>query len=199
MRRLPVIVLLLTLAGGATAVRAQEEQRLMLGAEAVELPLARPSAEALVLLRAAEELTPLPEKPRAVAQSAPPSQQKSDASPAPDTKPADGAHRFWDRRNLWLFAGVAAMRALDYHSTGNMRRRGREEILLSNEVVDNKPVFATIQVAATATSVGLSYLFHRTNHHRLERWVSYLHISVAGFGAVRNYCLKSYPIPPASP
>lgn len=110
--------------------------------------------------------------------------------------PADAPHRFWDKRNLWLFAGVAAARALDYHSTGNMRRRGRDEILLTNEVVDNKPAFAAIQIGAVATSVGLSYLFHRTRHHRLERWVSILHFGVAAGGAVRNYCLDSHPVPP---
>jgi hypothetical protein len=104
---------------------------------------------------------------------------------------AAASHRFWDKQNLWLFAGVGAMRALDYHSTGNMRRRGRGEILLTNELVDNKPAFAAIQAGAVVTSIGLSYLFHRTNHHRLERWVSFLHIGIAGFGAVRNYCLET--------
>jgi len=112
---------------------------------------------------------------------------------APDTQaPAvPPAHRFWDQQNAWLFAGVAASRALDFHSTGNMRRRGRKEILLTNDVVDNKPAFVAIEAAGALTSVGISYLFHRTNHHKLERWVSYLHIGVTTFGGVRNYCLKT--------
>jgi hypothetical protein len=129
------------------------------------------------------ETPTLPEKP----QARKPEQQIS----APDTQ-----HRFWDKKNLWLFSGVAASRALDFHSTGNMRRRGRDEILLNNEVVDNKPAFAAIQIGAVATSISLSYLFHRTRHHRLERWVSILHFGVASVGAVRNYCLDSHPIPP---
>ena len=41
------------------------------------------------------------------------------------------------------------------------------------------------------TSIGISYVFHRTGHHKLERWMSIGHISVASFGAVRNYCLES--------
>ncbi|MBI3663778.1 MAG: hypothetical protein HY234_12120 [Acidobacteria bacterium] len=112
------------------------------------------------------------------------------AGAAPRSSPL--SHRFWDRRNSWLFASVAASRALDFHSTGNMRRRGRNEILLTNEVVDNKPAFAAIEAAGALTSVGLSYLFHRTNHHRLERWVSYLHVGVCTFGAIRNYSLSSH-------
>ncbi len=111
-------------------------------------------------------------------------------SPAP-TAPVLLPHRFWDTRNAWLFAGVAASRALDFHSTGNMRRRGRDEILLTNDVVDNKPAFAVIELAGAATSIGISYLFHRSGHHRLERWVSYLHIGVTTFGAARNYSLRT--------
>ena len=124
----------------------------------------------------------LPDRP---APQRPPDAQ----SPAPAPSPA--THRFWDKRNAWLFAGVAASRALDFHSTGNMRRRGRDEILLTNDVVDNKPAFAAIEAAGALTSVGISYLFHRSNHHRLERWVSYLHIGVTTFGAARNYSLKT--------
>jgi hypothetical protein len=126
---------------------------------------------------------------------APPSQLPDKPQPqrAPDAHApaAPPAHRFWDKQNAWLFAGVAASRALDFHSTGNMRRRGRDEILLTNDVVDNKPAFAAIEAAAALTSVGISYLFHRSNHHKLERWVSYLHIGVTSFGAVRNYSLHS--------
>lgn len=101
-------------------------------------------------------------------------------------------HAFWDRENLYLFGGIAAMRTLDYTSTLNMLRRGREEILLPGDVVKNHTGFAALEVAGTATSIGVSYLFHVTGHHKLERWVSMRHISVAGFGAVRNYSLESH-------
>ncbi len=101
------------------------------------------------------------------------------------------AHRFWDRTNLELFAGVAVMRTLDYTSTRNMLRRGREEILLPDDVVNNHAGFAALEAASTATSVGISYLLHRTGHHKLERWLSIGHISVAGFGASWNYSLKT--------
>lgn len=72
-----------------------------------------------------------------------------------------------------------------------MRARGRDEILLTNEVVDNKPAFVAIQLGGTAVSIGLSYWLHRTNHHKLERWVSIVHISVTTFGAARNYMLET--------
>jgi hypothetical protein len=100
-------------------------------------------------------------------------------------------HRFWDRRNDVLFLGVAASRTLDYFSTLNMRRRGRQEILLSNDAVDNHAAFALIETAGTGVAVGVSYLFHRYGHHKLERWTSAVHISLATTGAIRNYCLKT--------
>src|SRR5262245_11187149 len=46
----------------------------------------------------------------------------------------DSKHAFWDRENLALFSFVGASRALDYSSTLNMRRRGRQEILLTNDI-----------------------------------------------------------------
>ena len=91
------------------------------------------------------------------------------------TLPERPVHRFWDRENDWLFAGVGAGRALDYASTLNLRHRGIDEAFLTNSIVDNHPLFAGIEVAATAASVGVSYIFHRTGHHRLERWTSAIH------------------------
>jgi hypothetical protein len=108
---------------------------------------------------------------------------------------ADGSqHRFWDRENVTLFSFVGASRALDYSSTLNMRRRGRQEVFLTNDSVDNHPAFALIEAGGTAVSIGASYLFHRYQHHRLEHWTSIVHASLTTSGAVRNYCLKTvYP------
>jgi hypothetical protein len=110
-------------------------------------------------------------------------------------------HRFWDEENDWLFAGVGASRTLDYFSTLNMRRRGRQEILLTNDVVDNHAAFAAIEASATGGSIGAGYLFHRYEHHNMERWTSIAHIGLATTGSVRNYCLKTahFVVPPGSP
>jgi hypothetical protein len=105
--------------------------------------------------------------------------------------PPVNQHRFWDRTNLGLFTGIAITRTLDYTSTINMQKRGREEILLPDDVVLNRAGFAALEAAAAGTSIGISYLLHRTGHHKLERWLSIGHISVTGFGDVRNYSLHS--------
>jgi hypothetical protein len=100
-------------------------------------------------------------------------------------------HRFWDKENDWLFVGVGAARTFDYFSTLNMRRRGDQEILLTNAIVDNHAEFAAIEAAGTGASIGVSYLFHHYGHHKLERWTSIVHFGLATSGAVRNYSLKT--------
>ena len=100
------------------------------------------------------------------------------------------AHKFWDTENISLFVGVGAARMMDYASTRHLRDQGNDEWLLSNSIVDNRPLFVGIELAGTAASVGVSYLFHRTGHHSLERWVSAVHIGVGVGGSIRNYLLK---------
>jgi hypothetical protein len=119
---------------------------------------------------------------------------KATLSTVPATQPVTPAlpqHPFWDRTNLLLFSGIAVTRGMDYASTRNFQARGRQEILLPDDVVDNSAGFASLEAAATMTSIGISYLLHRTGHHTLERWLSIGHIGVTGFGDVRNYALES--------
>jgi hypothetical protein len=103
---------------------------------------------------------------------------------------ASGSHPFWDKENFLLFAGVGAGRALDYISTRHFRDRGVDEWLLTNKMVDNKPLFAGFEMAGAAASIGVSYLFHRSGHHKLERWVSIVHIGAGVGGSAWNYSLK---------
>jgi hypothetical protein len=109
----------------------------------------------------------------------------------PQFRSLPGNHAFWDRTNLLLFSGVALFRGMDYASTRNFQARGRQEVLLPQDVVNNSAGFAGVEAAGAATSVGISYLFHRTGHHKMERWLSVGHISVAAFGVGWNYSLKT--------
>jgi hypothetical protein len=136
------------------------------------------------------------------AQAQAPSPTAPDAAPspaparAPETKPLaskspSDAHHFWDKENAWLFAGVGASRTLDYFSTLNFRRRGRNEALLTNDLVDNHAAFAAVEAGGTGLSIGVSYIFHHYNHHQLERWTSIVHIGLTTGGAIRNWSLKT--------
>jgi hypothetical protein len=100
-------------------------------------------------------------------------------------------HRFWDTTNVVLFTGVAGSRAFDYASTRHFRRRGANEILLNNAIVDDKPLFIGIEAAGTALHIGVCAWLHAHGHHKVERWLSVVHIGITTFGAVRNYGLNS--------
>lgn len=90
-----------------------------------------------------------------------------------------------------LFSGVAIFRGLDYASSQNFMARGREEVLIPDDIAKNPAAFAALEAASTATSIGLCYWMHRTGHHKIERWISIVHIGVTGFGVVRNYSLET--------
>lgn len=145
---------------------------------------------ALLLTMAAAAASAQQPSPNSAPAGHPSVSPSSITATVPQTKPPQ-VHRFWDRENDLLFAGVAAARGMDYSSTLNLRRRGDDEVLLDNQIVDNHPLFAGIEAAGTMASIGLSYLFHRTGHHALERWTSIVHIGLTVGGALRNYNLPT--------
>jgi hypothetical protein len=108
---------------------------------------------------------------------------------APLPVPAPPPHRFWDKTNTALFVGVAGSRAFDYASTRYFRRRGVHEWLLNDAMVDDKPLFIAIEAAGTAAQIGAAAWLHHRGHHKLERWISVVHIGITTFGACRNYSL----------
>ncbi len=128
--------------------------------------------------------------PDLAAQETTPSSANSPQAQSQTSTQNTAPHRFWDKPNGWLFAGVAGARTLDYISTQHFRNKGVDEALLTNDIVDNKPLFAAIEAAGVGASIGVSYIFHRTGHHKIERWVSIIHISVATAGSIRNFGLE---------
>lgn len=130
--------------------------------------------------------------PIANAPSQPAASSSAQVPPGAIVDYAPPQHRFWDRKNILLFSGVAVFRGLDYASTRNFERRGRQEVLIPDDIVFNSAGFASLEAAGAATSVGISYIFHRTGHHKMERWLSIGHIGVTAFGVGWNYSLKTH-------
>src|SRR5208283_1964194 len=106
-------------------------------------------------------------------------------SPSPLVKPVQPAspleapshQRFWDRENSFLFATSAAFSAADFVVTRDNLRAGGHEL---NPVVGvfghSSAALAMNFAGETVGVVGLSYFFHKTGHHKLERAVSMLNI-----------------------
>jgi hypothetical protein len=91
--------------------------------------------------------------------------------PAP--LPEAPSHRFWDRKNNLLFATSAAFSAADFFVTRIRLCQGSQELNPVTRVFAGSTAGLAVNFAGeTVGVVGLSYLFHKTGHHRLERAVS---------------------------
>jgi len=103
----------------------------------------------------------------------------------PATLPeAPSQHRFWDGENSLLFAASAAFSAADFVVTRDNLRAGGQELNPVTRVFSGTTTGLAINFAGeTVGVVGLSYVFHKTGHHKLERAVSMLNIGSSA-GAV---------------
>jgi len=102
----------------------------------------------------------------------------------PATLPEALSHRFWDRENSFLFATSAAFNAADFVITRDNLREGGKELNPVTRVFSGTTAGLAVNFAGeTAGVVALSYLFHKTGHHKMERVVSMVNIGSSA-GAV---------------
>jgi hypothetical protein len=89
-------------------------------------------------------------------------------------------HRFLDRQNSLLFATSAAFSAGDFVVTRDNLRSGGQELNPMVGVLGHSSAGLAMNFAGeTAGVVALSYFFHKTGHHKLERTVSMLNIGAS--------------------
>jgi hypothetical protein len=88
----------------------------------------------------------------------------------PTTMPDAPSHRFWDRENSVLFAASAAFSSADFLVTRNNLHHGGQELNPVTRLFAGSTTGLAMNFAGeTAGVVGLSYFFHKTGHHKLER------------------------------
>lgn len=110
------------------------------------------------------------------------------ASPAVFTPVSvTGEHQFWDTQNRVLFVAVAALSGADFVVTRANLQSGGQELNPVVRVFGRSTAGLAVNfVGETAGSVALSYFFHKTGHHKLERAVSLVNIGssagAVGFG-----------------
>jgi hypothetical protein len=99
----------------------------------------------------------------------------------PTVRPESNHRRFWDSENDALFAANAALSAADFVVTrDNLRSGGQELNPVTRLFSGSTPGLAMNFAGETAGVVGLSYFFHKTGHHKLERAVSVLNLGSSG-------------------
>ncbi len=86
-------------------------------------------------------------------------------------------HRFLDNQNRVLFIATAALNGADFAVTrANLQSGGHELNPLVRVFGRSTAGLAANFAGETLGSIGLSYFFHKTGHHRLERAVSLVNI-----------------------
>jgi len=100
------------------------------------------------------------------------------------TQPSLESHKFLDRQNRILFVTVAALNGADFAVThSNLQNGGHELNPIVRPLASSTPALAINFAAETAGVIAVSYLFHKTGHHKFERFTSYVNIG-ASAGAV---------------
>jgi hypothetical protein len=99
-------------------------------------------------------------------------------------QPVTSEHKFWDRENKVLFFTAAALNGADFAVTRSNLQRGGRELNPVVRIFGRSTAGLAVNFAGeTAAVMSVSYFFHKTGHHKLERWVSLVNISSSA-GAV---------------
>jgi len=97
-------------------------------------------------------------------------------------------HRFWDKQNGALFLAAAALNGADFAVTrANLQAGGRELNPLVRPFGTSTAGLAVNFIGETVGVVTLSYFFHKTGHHKLERAVSL--VNIGGSASAVSYGL----------
>lgn len=96
--------------------------------------------------------------------------------------PEGPSHKFWDNQNKIIFAAVAASSAADFAVTRANLQSGGQELNPTTRLFGRSTAGLAANFAGeTAGVMGLSYFFHKTGHHKLERLAPIANIGVSGF------------------
>jgi hypothetical protein len=101
----------------------------------------------------------------------------------------EAPHKFCDRKNKALFLVHAGVETTDFAITHhNLANGGRETNPLGRSLCQSGTAGqVTFFAARTMGAIGISYLFHRTNHHRLERATTMFMISDSAYGMAYSF------------
>lgn len=87
-------------------------------------------------------------------------------------------HKFWDKQNKFLFIAAGAGAAADFAVTrANLQSGGRELNPMVRPFGRSSAGLALNFAGETVGVISLSYFFHKTGHHKLERTVSIVNIA----------------------
>lgn len=93
-------------------------------------------------------------------------------------------HRFLDSKNIGLQALNVAIMAADLATTRRaLQLPGTHE---ANPLMQSPGAMVSVKLAAVGAGLGISYLMHRSGHHRAERFVPIIFGIPSGVAAIHN-------------
>lgn len=133
---------------------------------------------------AARAQGPFPDAPTAPAAAAVVGVSSSTAA----TPRSEYEHKFWDKENAALFVVTAALSGADFAVTRSNLQSGGQELNPVVRIFGRSTAGLAVNFAGeTAGVVSVSYLLHRTGHHKLERALSM--VDIAGSAGAVSYGL----------
>ncbi len=121
---------------------------------------------------------PLPDAPGPVA----PATRPAMAFVARSSPVSYEHHKYWDKTNVALFAANGAMSFADFWVTRQNLQSGGKEMNPVVRIFGRSTAGLIANFAGEDVGVlGVSYLFHKTGHHKMERAVSAVNLSMSSF------------------
>jgi hypothetical protein len=107
---------------------------------------------------------------------------------AQDLPEAPG-HSFWDRQNTTLFLVHAGLESTDFAITHhNLSQGGRELNPMGKSLCESGTAGQAVFFAGrTLGGMSISYAFHRTGHHKLERAFTVFMIGDSSYGVAYSF------------
>jgi len=110
----------------------------------------------------------------------------------PDAPSMERQHKFFDRQNTIAFGTLAGLVAVDAVTT--------QQLTNSYRAVEGNPLWAPMvrqgwqgEMAASAlgygAAIGIGYTFHKTGHHKLERWANWMSVAIEAGNDAHNLML----------
>ena len=97
------------------------------------------------------------------------------------TLPEAASHRFFDRQNTAAFAGLGTLVAADAVLTQRLINSGtaHEANPLWRPMVKNGwPGEMAASTLGYSAALGVAYTFHKTGHHKMERWANWMTVAL---------------------
>lgn len=110
----------------------------------------------------------------------------------PDAPSSQRQHKFFDRQNKIAFGTLAGLVAVDAVTT--------QQLTNSYRAVEGNPLWSPMvrqgwqgEMAASAlgygAAIGIGYTFHKTGHHKLERWANWMSVAIEAGNDAHNLML----------